>query len=228
MTTFTNNFQTIITIIASLIIIYIIMYPYYLPFYFENTLGRASLLLFIIAITFCNAILGVLATVAFIGLYNSRVIEGLETMGANPTVDTTAGVKKPDPKTTQASTPTMQPTAVSADTTTASKPLDKTAEPTVVPPVATAPTPTSTTAMPPVATAMPSMPPATTTSEGFNNMLSYSYLNQGRNRMLTIENYMRKPKSSNQMPISKHSYSKQEPMASYPGKQGFIGSQALV
>lgn len=224
MTTFTNNFQTIITIIASLIIIYIIMYPYYLSFYFENTLGRASLLLFMIAITFCNAILGVLATVAFIGLYNSRVIEGLETMGANPTVDTTAGLKKPDPKTTQASTPTMQPTAVSADTT-ASTPIDKTAEPTVVPPVATAPTPTSTTAMPPVATPMP---PATTTSEGFDNMLSYSYLNQGRNRMLTIENYMRKPKSSNQMPISKHSYSKQEPMASYSGKQGFIGSQALV
>jgi len=223
-TRFSNNFHTIITIVSGLIIAYIVMYPYYLQFYFENTLGRVALLSFIIAITLCNPIIGTLATVAFIGLYNSRVIEGLETMDIAKKIeivtDAIANKKATEPKTTEASTPGVSPAPVSAppsEDKKVSKPLDKTAEPSDVPkePV------TASSVKAQVQQVQQKMEDKKTEiKEGFNNRLTYADLDEGRNRMLTIESYIRKPKCSNQMPISKYNESRFEPMANYSGIEG--------
>jgi hypothetical protein len=229
-TRFSNNFHTIITIVSGLIIAYIVMYPYYLQFYFENTLGRVALLSFIIAITLCNPIIGTLATVAFIGLYNSRVIEGLETMDIAKKIeivtDAIANKKATEPKTTEASTPGVSPAPVSAppsEDKKVSKPLDKTAEPSDVPkePV----TASSVKAqlqqkMEDKKMEMKEKKEMKEMKEGFNNRLTYADLDEGRNRMLTIESYIRKPKCSNQMPISKYNESRFEPMANYSGIEG--------
>jgi hypothetical protein len=211
-TIFANNSHNIMNVVFSLIVLYIILYPYYLPFYFENGLGRASMILFIIAMTFCNPIMGILATFIFIGLYNYRVIEGLENITTSTATSDTSIVKKPDPASTTASTPGIVPTPVSApasDNKIVSPPLDKTAEPTAVP------------------KNEPIIIPKKEEEkkkEGFNNRLTYSELDEGRNRMLTIENYMRKPKSSNQMPISKYYESTNEPVSF----SGFEGLQSLA
>jgi hypothetical protein len=135
LTTFTNHFHTIITIIFGLIILYIVLYPYYLDYYFENTLGRASLIMFIIAMTYCNPMLGALASVAFIGLYNCRVIEGFDGKKIE-IVATSNKDSDSEPKTTEASTPGTKPAQVSAaidDKKKPAAPLDKSSEPSPVP-----------------------------------------------------------------------------------------------
>lgn len=209
LTSFTNHFHTIMTVIFGLIILYIIARPYYLQFYFENTLGRAALLLFIVAMTMCNPIMGIFATVAFIGLYNSRVIEGLDTMSNDKKTNgkkiEIVAEKKSEPKTTEASTsakPTQLPSASSDDKKPA-PPLDKSSEPMVVPKEDAV------------------KKEEKNGKEGFHNRtLSPEDLNEGRNRMLTIEDYIRKPKSSNQMSFSKYNESGYEPMPNYPGTEG--------
>ena len=207
LTSFTNHFHTIMTVIFGLIILCIIARPYYLQFYFENALGRTALLLFIVAMTLCNPIMGIFATVAFIGLYNSRVIEGLDTMSHNKKTNgkkiEIVAEKKPEPKTTEASTsakPLPLPSA-SSDEKKPAPPLDESSEPTVVPKDDTI--------------------KKEEKKEGFHNRtLSPEDLNEGRNRMLTIEDYIRKPKSSNQMSFSKYNESGYEPMPNYHGAEG--------
>jgi len=199
------------TVIFGLIILYIIARPYYLQFYFENTLGRTALLLFIVAMTLCNPFMGIFATVIFIGLYNSRVIEGLDTMSSEKTEKHNSkkieivAEKKSEPKTTEASTsakPTPLPSASSDDKKSA-PPLDKSSEPMVVPKEDAV------------------KKEEKKGKEGFHNRtLSPEDLNEGRNRMLTIEDYIRKPKSSNQMSFSKYNESGYEPMPNYPGAEG--------
>jgi len=226
-TRFSNNFHTIITIVSGLIIAYIVMYPYYLQFYFENTLGRVALLSFIIAITLCNPIIGTLATVAFIGLYNSRVIEGLETMDIAKKIeivtDAIANKKATEPKTTEASTPGVSPAPVSAppsEDKKVSKPLDKTAEPSDVPKEPATTSSVKAQVQQKMEDKKMEMKEKKEKKEGFNNRLTYADLDEGRNRMLTIESYIRKPKCSNQMPISKYNESRFEPMANYSGIEG--------
>jgi len=229
-TIFNNNFNTIITIVFGLVIFYIIMYPYYLPFYFENTLGRIALLLFIIVVTYCIPIMGIFTTFIFIGLYNSRLIEGLETMNSTtPTNTSVTTATNPvtntatNPTNTEASTPGIYPTKITSTTlatTQSTKP-------------ATSPSTNTNSLLP--TTDNITMNPAQTLDknvqqtvvqndnlkkEAFNNRLSYSNLDEGRNRMLTIESYIRKPKSSNQMPFSKYNDSKYEPVANYSGMEG--------
>jgi len=227
------HLHTIIFVVTLLIIFYIIMFPYYLHFYFEKTLGRAALLFFIIAITYCSPLLGILTSAIFIGLYNNRTIEGA--MGSM-NIDTAAiqnidvtnsppalnnnkfndflGISSDEPKikvvtdkkyaksddepkTTESSTSGMQPTNVSNESNDSnasdkktSPPLDKSSEPTNV-----------------------SSEKSTPSTESFENY-SNSYSNIGRDKMLTLESYMRKPKSSKEMFIPKFKYIK-EPMANY-------------
>jgi hypothetical protein len=201
-TAFTNHFHTIITVIFGVIILYIVKYPYYLEYYFENTLGRASLIFFIIAMTYCNPMLGALATVAFIGLYNSRVIEGME-----PKIEIIAtSEKKPEPKPTDAATAATSPTTVSptADPQ-KSDPTLKPSEPAPVPKL------------------------EDKKKESFHNMASTpADLNEGRNRMLTVEDYMRIPKFSNQMSFSKYYETSVEPMANYSGPEGMQSTVSLA
>ena len=65
--------------------------------------------------------------------------------------------------------------------------------------------------------------------EGFHNMtLSPADLNEGRNRMLTIENYIRMPKFSNQMSFSKYYESSAEPCANYSGVEGMQSGAATA
>jgi len=109
-----------------LIILYIIAHPYYLQFYFENALGRSALLFFIIAMTVCNPVMGIFATVVFIGLYNSRVIEGVENMDA-PKVDIPIVNKKENEvKTTETTTGELKPLKIAeaSDDTKSEKSLD--------------------------------------------------------------------------------------------------------
>uniref|UniRef100_A0A6C0HBW0 Uncharacterized protein n=1 Tax=viral metagenome TaxID=1070528 RepID=A0A6C0HBW0_9ZZZZ len=202
-TAFTTHFHTIMTLVFGLIVLYIVMYPHYLSFYFENTLGRASLILFIIAMTYCNPLLGAITTVVFIGLYNSRVIEGME---SKDKVDIIAPSKPSNPKTTEASTSTKPAPllAASSDEKKPAPPLDKSSEPAVVP-----------------KENVQKKGDKVDKKEGFHNMtLSPADLSEGRNRMLTIEDYIRKPKSSNQMSFSKYNESSFEPMANYSGPEG--------
>lgn len=221
---FSNNFKSIMNIIFGAIVLYIILFPRYLNYYFENALGRTAMISFIIAMTYVNKIMGVLTTVIFIGLYNSRTnVEGLENADANgEKIQIVADkAKTTDPKTTEASTPGILPTAVSAspsDDKTVSLPLDKTAEPTAIP--------TNDKAQA-VATTVKKAKDTKSTTEGFNNRLTYSELNEGRNRMLTIENYIRKPRSSNQMSFSKYSETSVEPAANYIGLESFNGVTIL-
>jgi hypothetical protein len=214
-TAFTNHFHTIITIIFGVIVLYIVRYPYYLEFYFENTLGRASLILFIIAMTYCNPILGALATVAFIGLYNSRVIEGFDS--ANKKIEIVATPNKDakkDPKPTDAVTPGSSPKTVSptADAKKSEAPLDKSSE------------------HAPVSKSDDVKPSGKDKKkEAFHNMASTpADLNEGRNRMLTIEDYMRIPKFSNQMSFSKYYESSVEPMANYSGPASMQSTVSLA
>jgi hypothetical protein len=226
LTIFYDKFHSIMNVVFSLIVFYIILYPYYLPFYFENTLGRASMILFIIVMTFCNPIMGILATFIFIGLYNYRILEGLENMPTTTTstapvsttdvstTDVPTIVKTPDPASTTASTPGIAPTPVSApasDNKIVSPALDKTSEPTTVPKNEPVIIPKK---------------KEEDKKEGFNNRLTYAELDEGRNRMLTIENYMRKPKSSNQMPITKYHESNVEPI-SFAGFEGLTNVSTL-
>jgi len=204
LTAFTTHFHTIITVIFGIIVLYIVRYPYYLEYYFENTLGRASLIAFVIAMTYCNPMMGALATVAFIGLYNSRVIEGMEPkieIVATPTKDT-----KKDPKPTDATTTTTKPTAVSPSSD------DKKSEPALDKDSEAAPVSKSDDVKP---------SGKDKNKEAFHNMeLTPADLNEGRNRMLTVEDYMRIPKFSNQMSFSKYYESNVEPMANYSGPEG--------
>jgi type IV secretory pathway VirB10-like protein len=219
LTAFTNHFHTTITIIFVLIVLYIVRYPYYLEFYFENTLGRAALILFIVAMTYCNPMLGALATVAFIGLYNSRVIEGFDANSKK--IEIVAREKKPEPKTTEAptsSTPTPLPTA-SADDKKPDPPIDKSSEPTVV---------QKENAQKENAQ-KDNANKDNANKEAFHNMtLSPADLNEGRNRMLTIEDYIRMPKFSNQMSFSKYYESSAEPSANYSGTEGMQSGVALA
>ena len=213
LTAFTTHFHTIITVIFGIIVLYIVRYPYYLEYYFENTLGRASLILFVIAMTYCNPMLGALATVAFIGLYNSsRLIEGMEPkieIVATPTKDA-----KKDPKPTDATTTTTKPTAVSppSDDKKSEHALDKSYEPA------------------PVSKSDYVKPNGKDKKkEAFHNMASTpADLNEGRNRMLTVEDYMRIPKFSNQISFSKYYESSVEPMANYSGPEGMQSTVSLA
>lgn len=214
LTTFTNHFHTIITLIFSLIVLYIVLYPYYLEYYFENSLGRASLIMFIIAMTYCNPMLGALATVAFIGLYNSCVIEGFDGKKIE-IVATSNKESKLEPKTTHASMPGANPAQVNAATDDKKKPsapLDKSSEPSSVP----------------KDVKKNDKKDNKDKKEGFNNRLAYAHLDEGRNRMLTIENYMRIPKSSNQLSFSKYNESKIEPSANNSGKEGLQSACSLA
>jgi hypothetical protein len=224
LTAFTNHFHTIITVIFGLIVLYIVRYPYYLEFYFENALGRAALILFVVAMTYCNPMLGALATVAFIGLYNSRVIEGFDANSKK--IEIVATEKKPEPKTTEAptsSTPTPLPTA-SSDDKKPDPPIDKSSEPTVV---------QKENAQKENAQKdnlqKDNAKKEDVKKEAFHNMtLSPADLNEGRNRMLTIEDYIRMPKFSNQMSFSKYYESSAEPSANYSGTEGMQSGAALA
>jgi hypothetical protein len=211
LTSFTNHFHIIITVIFSLIILYIIARPYYLQFYFENALGRSALLFLIVAMTICNPIMGVFASVVFIGLYNSRVIEGVENMDAVkvevPVVD------KKEVKPTETITGDIKPTKIAeaSDDKTPGKSLDpKTQQEDVTKDI-------------PVVKQDKKiiLTSKKADKEAFGNrILSPMDLNEGRNRMLTIEDYIRKPKSSNQMSFSKYYECRNEPMPNYPGTEG--------
>ena len=214
-TAFTTHFHTIITVIFGLIVLYIVRYPYYLEYYFENTLGRASLILFVIAMTYCNPMLGALATVAFIGLYNSRVIEGFDANSKKIEIVATSKKDSKHPKPTDATTTTTKPTAVSpsSDDKKSEPALDKDSEHSSVPkPVAN-----------------DKKQEKAGKKEAFHNMtLSPADLNEGRNRMLTIEDYIRMPKFSNQMSFSKYYESSVEPMANYSGQSGMQSTVSVA
>jgi len=79
---FFKYFNPLITCVFVLVIFYIVLFPYYLQFYFENTLGRFAIISFIIAVTFVNPIIGAFATILFISLYHWRTIEGFTTNNA--------------------------------------------------------------------------------------------------------------------------------------------------
>lgn len=87
------------------ILIYFIVKPWHLKYFFENTLGRILLVLFLIAITQTNPMLGIMSSLVIIGLYNTRVVgqEGFENNDADKKED-----KKEDKK-------TVSPSQVSPD-----------------------------------------------------------------------------------------------------------------
>lgn len=205
---FFNYFNMAVPIVFLLIVIYIILFPFYLRYYFESALGRLALLLFIIAMTFCIPIMGILTTVIFIGLYNSRVYEGLETMSTDTKTAEEPAVTEEKPAVPTSTTTGAQPSTVASPIKTPEEPVVTTSQPATVTPAIEAKKEEK------------KMDTSAIAKEGFNNRLNYSELDEGRNKMLTIENYIRKPKSSNQMPFTKYK-AKMEPMANYSGKEGF-------
>jgi hypothetical protein len=220
LTSFTNHFHIIITVIFSLIILYIIARPYYLQFYFENALGRTALLFFIIAMTLCNPVMGIFSTVIFIGLYNSRVIEGVENMDSVKIEVPTVDKKDKEIKSTETTTGDMKPSKIAeaSDDKTPGKSLDPKMQQEEV-----------TKDMPDVKQDKKIIiTDKKANKEAFGNrILSPMDLNEGRNRMLTIEDYIRKPKSSNQMPFSKYYESRNEPIPNYPGTEGMQSTPSV-
>jgi hypothetical protein len=76
------------------ILIYFIVQPRNLKYFFESSLGRILLLLFLITITASNSVLGIASSLILIGLYNTRVLEGFET-SSDPNTNTKKEEKKP-------------------------------------------------------------------------------------------------------------------------------------
>jgi len=71
--------HNLILFLVVCILIYFIVQPWNLKYFFETSLGRILLLLFLITITASNSILGIASSLILIGLYNTRVLEGFET-----------------------------------------------------------------------------------------------------------------------------------------------------
>ena len=67
----------IVNIVSAIILIFFLIKPQNLKYFFESILGRILFLLFITTITYCNSLLGILFIVVLIGLYNSKVFEGM-------------------------------------------------------------------------------------------------------------------------------------------------------
>jgi hypothetical protein len=199
LTEYTKNFNTVITFVFLFIIVYIIIYPNYLSYYFNSALGRTAMLFFIVAVTSINYILGILATVVFIGLnsalnnsnmysYSSPCLtEGMVIMGGD----------------------SNQPQKLTA--VTSFEPSDMGSNDMILKggqdvDVSILPPPVSGDSSPVV--------------ENFYAPSSFPtqmVTNNNLNRKITIENYIRKPRSSNQMPFSKYSESKTEPKPNYLG-----------
>ena len=70
--------QYIVNIVSVVVIIFFLLKPQILKYFFETPLGRILFLLFVSTVTYCNSLFGILFIVFLIGLYNSKVFEGFE------------------------------------------------------------------------------------------------------------------------------------------------------
>jgi hypothetical protein len=86
--------HNLILFLVVCILIYFIVQPRNLKYFFESSLGRILLLLFLITITASNSVLGIASSLILIGLYNTRVLEGFET-SSDPNTNTKKEEKKP-------------------------------------------------------------------------------------------------------------------------------------
>ena len=73
----------IVNIVSAIVLLFFVINPRNLKYLFETTLGRVLFLLFITTITYCNSFIGIMFIVVFIGLYNSKVFEGMENNSNN-------------------------------------------------------------------------------------------------------------------------------------------------
>jgi len=88
--------HNLILFLVVCVLIYFIVQPRNLKYFFETSLGRILLLLFLITITASNSVLGIASSLILIGLYNTRVLEGFETSN-----DANANAKKEEKKPVQ-------------------------------------------------------------------------------------------------------------------------------
>jgi hypothetical protein len=68
----------IVNIVSVIVLIFFLLKPQNLKYFFETPLGRILFLLLITIVTYCNSLYGILFIVFLIGLYNSKVFEGLK------------------------------------------------------------------------------------------------------------------------------------------------------
>jgi len=86
--------HNLILFLVVCVLIYFIVQPRNLKYFFETSLGRILLLLFLITITASNSVLGIASSLILIGLYNTRVLEGFETSN-DPNTNAKKEEKKP-------------------------------------------------------------------------------------------------------------------------------------
>ena len=202
LTYFKNNFNTIITFVFLFIIVYIIIYPKYLSYYFNSALGRMAMVLFIVAVTSINSILGILATVIFIGLNSAMTNYSINSPCSTEGMVIMGGDSNQPQKLIASSS--FEPSDMQSNDMILKG--DQDVDVSILPP--------------------PNSSDSSPVIENFyapSNFPTQIASNNNLNRKITIENYIRKPRSSNQMPFSKYSESKTEPKPNYMGIGSMYG-----
>jgi hypothetical protein len=206
-----------VNIVSAIVLIFFLIKPQILKYFFESILGRILFLLFITTITYCNSLLGILFMVVLIGLYNSKVFEGM--------TNASDSNKKVITPTTQS----VKPSNILSTTPKSSTPIsEKKATPapihtpvTVTAPV-TAPIPlvTSSKKIPPLPLKMSLKPQVQVSKpkpvEGF----------QDRARMLSSEDNIRSKNSNNLTNFDKSYFKSNHISPSYSGMENFQSSPA--
>jgi hypothetical protein len=92
------NIKIFLIFLSTIILFYLIINPNTLKYYFENALGKLSLLFFIITITYVVPLFGIISSLILIFIYNSKVfvIEGMNSSKKNENEEKTTEKKEPE------------------------------------------------------------------------------------------------------------------------------------
>jgi len=201
----------IVNIVSAIILIFFLIKPQNLKYFFESILGRILFLLFITTITYCNSLLGILFIVVLIGLYNSKVFEGM--------TNASDSNKKVITPTTQS----VKPSNILSTTPKSSVPISEkkaTHAPIHTPVKEPTPLVTASKKIPPLPLKMSLKPQVqaskTKPVEGF----------QDRARMLSSEDNIRSKNSNNLTNFDKSYFKSNHISPSYSGMENFQSSPA--
>ena len=200
----------IVNIVSAIVLIFFLIKPQNLKYFFESILGRILFLLFITTITYCNSLLGILFIVILIGLYNSKVFEGMTNAS-----DSDKNVIKPTSQ-------SVKPSNILSTTPKSATPIPisekkATHVPIHTPVTTSTPLVASTKKIPPTIPLKMSLKPQISKPvEGF----------QDRSRMLASEDNIRSKSSNNLMNFDKSYFKSSHPSPSCSGIENFQSSPA--
>ena len=102
-----ENSGTVLIASSIFVIIYACLYPKSLGIFFDSILGRSILIVYLLAVTSCSPIFGIILLIGIVWIYNTKVFTGMEGFQTNTTSNS-----KTSPKSSASTIDNIKPQTV--------------------------------------------------------------------------------------------------------------------